>query len=145
MEEENRFKYMGANRRGKVWSFQLSDDPTDELLIMWTPKGMVRGGDYHDHRQYNLVVRGRVKFFERYGPDMEFPGKGKVSGEKETFMEEGQFHVFEPGIPHWFVALEDALTVEFFEKPRSKYTFEEYRDIIVAFEKMLDEKEKKEG
>jgi hypothetical protein len=40
---------MGATLRGKVWAFQISEDPTDELLIFFTPKGSVRGGDYHDH------------------------------------------------------------------------------------------------
>jgi len=140
MEDEKRFKYMGANKRGKVWSFQMTDDPMDEILIQFTPKGMVRGGDFHDHRQYNLIVRGRVKFFERYGPDMDLPGKGKVSGEKETFLEEGQFHVFEPGIPHWFVAMEDTISVEFFENPRTKYTFEEYRKVIEAMDKALEGK-----
>jgi len=138
MNDQKRFKYMGPTRRGKVWAFQLSEDPTDELLIFWTPAGAVRGGDMHNHRQYNLVIRGRVKFFERFGPDMNVPGKGEVSGEKETFLKEGQMGIFEPGIPHWFVALTDCIMIEFFEKPRSKIVFDEYRDIIKAFEKHLD-------
>ena len=141
MEDEKRFKYMGANRRGKVWAFQLSEDPTDELLIFFTPKGAVRGGDMHDHRQYNLVIRGQVKFFERFGPDMEVPKAGTISGQKETFLKEGQFGVFEPGIPHWFVALTDCIMLEFFELPRTKKGYAEYRDIIDAFERMLDQQE----
>jgi len=145
MEDSKRFKYMGPNRRGKVWAFQLSDDPTDELLIFFTPQGAVRGGDMHEHRQYNMVIRGRVKFFERYGPDMNIPGKGKVSGEKATFLNEGEMKAFEPGIPHWFVALTDCIMIEFFEKPRTKKVYDEYRDIIKAFERMLDEKEKEES
>jgi len=143
VDDTKRWKFMGKTRRGKVWAFQMSDDPMDELLIFFTPKGAVRGGDFHDHRQYNLVIRGQVKFYERYGPDMKIPGKCcKVSGENTTFLKEGQMRCFEPGIPHWFVALTDCIMLEFFERPRSKHVHEEYRDIIKAFEKMLDKKEK---
>lgn len=142
MNDKKRWQYMGKTTRGKVWAFQLTDDPTDELLIFWTPKGSVRGGDYHDHRQYNIVVRGRVKFFERFGPDMKVQGKGKVSGEKVTYLKEGQMAVFEPGIPHWFVALTDCIMIEFFEKPRSKYVDKEYRDIVMAVDKFMKKKEK---
>jgi len=137
MKDEERWKYMGKTLRGKVWAFQLSEDPTDELLIFFTPQGAVRGGDYHKHRQYNIVVRGEVKFFERYGPDIEVEGKGKISGEKVTYLTEGDMKVFEPGIPHWFLALTDCIMIEFFEKPRTKFIDKEYRDIILKVEEKL--------
>lgn len=143
MKDEKRFQYMGENRRGKVWAFAINEDPLEEVLIFYTPAGCVRGGDSHDHRQYNIVVRGTVKFYERYGPDTEVPGKGKESGEKVTYMHEGEMRIFEPGIPHWFVSLTDSWMIEWHERPRTKKVYPEYRNIIKAFEKMLDEKERK--
>jgi len=124
--------------RGKVYSFRFNDEPLRELMIMYTKAGAVRGGDYHSHRQYTLVLQGRLAIIERYSPEVTIDysgGKVTIPGEKVHYLNEGDFVVFEPGIPHWLVSLTDSWFIEFFEHPKTVSFYKPYRKIVEELKK----------
>ena len=130
--------------RGEVYSFRFNDEPLRELMIMHTKAGAVRGGDYHSHRQYTLVLQGRIAIIEKFSDDITIEySKGKVviPGEKVHYLKEGDFRVFEPGIPHWLVSLTDSWFIEFFEHPKTVTYYKPYREIVKELKRREEKQE----
>ena len=136
MKDNERIRFMGRDSRGAVWAFTINEDPFEEVMLFFTKKGEARGGDYHSYRQYNTILKGNVKFIEKYGDNIELPIKEKVSGEKVTLMKPGDSKAFGPNIPHICISLTDSWMIEFHELPKT-------RDIYIPYRKIIEEMKKK--
>ena len=90
------------DERGNV--VVLSDGETDYLLI-YTKKGYLRGGELHGGEQYNVLLKGEVRWFI----DEQLPVK-----QLEPFQTIGK------ETPHMMESLTDSVMLEWREYPIEK-------------------------
>lgn len=90
-----------------------------EFLIVFTKKGMLRGGDYHKSTQHDVVLIGWMEF--RYKKDGQ---------EQIKTLKAGEMIHFEPGVPHMFTAKEDTLILEWLDGEFEKSYYEPYRKLV---------------
>jgi len=90
-----------------------------EFLIIFTKKGMLRGGDYHKSTQRDFVLTGCMEF--RYKTD----GREHVKT-----LNAGEMIHFEPNVPHMFTAKEDTLIIEWLEGEFEKSYYQPYRKLV---------------
>jgi len=90
-----------------------------EFLLVFTKKGMLRGGDYHKSTQHDVVLSGSMEF--RYK-------KGTLEQIKTLGV--GEMIHFEPNVPHVFTAKEDTLIIEWLEGEFEKSYYEPYRRLV---------------
>jgi len=89
-----------------------------EFLLVFTKKGMLRGGDYHKSTQHDVVLMGSMEF--RYK-------KGALDQIKT--LSAGEMIHFEPNVPHMFTAKEDTLIIEWLDGEFEKSYYEPYRKL----------------
>ncbi len=100
MTETPHLEPIAQDRRGANWSLLLPNG--GELILIYTRKGMYRGGHSHDKPETNLMLSGRIKYWKMHpdGRETEFElGPGETSHN-------------EPGEAHLALALEDYWLVE---------------------------------
>lgn len=112
------------DERGVVWRVEVDGK---EYLFLKTVKGEVRGGDYHQSAQHNLVLKGRIIWIEKVC--MECP-EGR--GEDTTVLQEGDEYVSKPNVPHMLVSLDESVVIEWLEGPFEEQFYRPYRDKVEA-------------
>jgi hypothetical protein len=106
--------------RGEFWA--ILDGLTGyEFFLQKTMKGRMRGGDYHNSPQYEIVLDGKMEVWIKKD--------GKVS---KRIYYPGEAMVLEARVPHCKLALEDSLTLEWISShdPKDKFIDEEFREIV---------------
>ena len=70
-------------------------------------KGYARGGHYHKYNQIHFIISGKIACFE----------ENKESGKETRKIVEGNTSVLIPAnTAHMFIAIEDTIFLEFFQK-----------------------------
>jgi len=112
---------ISVNGRGTIFRIIVGKE-----IYWWsfTANGHGRGGDIHDGRQYNVVIKG--KFLVK----MMYPEEGEV----ERVLLEGDSIVIPNDIPHVFIALEDSWMLEWHDHKlppfKDKRYYEPYRKLV---------------
>ena len=89
-----RIEKIAEDFRGSSWAVLLPDGT--EGVLIFTKKGVLRGGHWHNKPETSLLLSGRMKYWK-----ME---RGK---ETEFVQEAGDVLHNEPGEPHLALSLED--------------------------------------
>jgi len=110
--------FEGEDSRGAVWSFMIGDL---EYILFYTKAGCLRGGDYHAHRQYNVILQGSI-FFTRLNHGIETT---------ET-LKEGTIAITEGGVPHYMKSIGESWVLEWHELPKSREIWNPYRRLVEA-------------
>jgi len=114
-------KFEGEDSRGKVWSFMIGDL---EYILFYTKDGKLRGGDYHSHRQYNVILQGSI-LFTRLNHGIETI---------ET-LEEGEITTTEGGVPHYMKSVGESWVLEWHELPKMREIWNPYRRLVIQSKK----------
>lgn len=111
------FKLIHRDKRGKIW---IAEFMGKEYLLLETKAGFYRGGDYHQTRQTDIVLRGSILWVM------------KKNGYSTTrYMRERDINVNPPLLPHMMISITDSLVLEWLEEPQPNKTYyKSYRDII---------------
>jgi len=97
---------VNQDKRGKIYRIVL-----DRVYwVSFTNNGFARGGDIHNGRQFNSILKG--KFLVK----MKFPTE-----EVEQVVFEGQSIIVPENIPHVFIALEDSIMIEWHDHKLPSY------------------------
>jgi quercetin dioxygenase-like cupin family protein len=88
-------KSIAKDARGASWSLLFPDG--SEAVLIFTKKGMLRGGHSHDRPETSLLLTGRIKYWK-----IDLDGR-----ETEFVHEAGQELHNAPGEIHMAEALED--------------------------------------
>ena len=100
-------KWIHKDDRGEIVCFY---EDGREYTLLTTRKGFARGGCVHPrHREYFVVLKGSVRYV------MDFPSEPYI----KNFIE-GMSGEVPNNIPHYLVALEDAITIEWGALPEEK-------------------------
>lgn len=103
---------VNEDKRGRIFSILLGKK---EYLILETTRGFRRGGDYHESKQYDIVLSGKIKV---------------VTPQEEKILQEGDSTAFLPFQPHYFEALENCYVLEWLSGPYEKKYYKPYRDLV---------------
>jgi len=110
---------MEEDKRGWIEKINIGDNV---CWISFTKKGYGRGGDVHNGRQYNVIIKGSFLVKELH-----------EGIERETVVATGRLITIQDGIPHVFIALEDTWMIEWHEFPlppfKEKKYYEPYRKL----------------
>lgn len=112
------FNKVHQDKRGDIYVFNLGER---EFLIFFTKKGALRGGHFHDLREYGVVLEGKIERRLMYDEREEI----------EIFYE-GDLGVVPPKIPHLVKALSDCWVLEWHEYPKNRVNYEPYRKLVEA-------------
>lgn len=109
---------INQDERGKIYRMVLDG----VYWISFTKKGYARGGDIHNGRQFNSILKG--KFLVK----MKFPTE-----EVKRVVLEGQSIIIPNNIPHVFIALEDSTMIEWHDHKlppyKEKRFYQPYREL----------------
>lgn len=101
----------------------------EEATLLYTLKNYARGGCIHKHSlEYLCVLSGKIQLFYKHYM-LDSGGDTDVN----IILVAGQNFMILPNMPHYFVALEDSLVIEWgpdLEEKNEKY--EDYRRIVDA-------------
>lgn len=92
-----------------------------ELTILETKSGFARGGTFHSSDEEFIVIEGTVEY--HIGNDM-------------YILKKGNHMTIKHGVPHYFKALTDSITMEWGADPQEKNTVNgAYRSIVEEINK----------
>jgi len=114
-----RFKLEQEDERGEVYSFVLSEDPFQELMLFFTKKGYLRGGHYHNVKEYRVVIQGKAWFTHK----SKKVDVGFLSGE-------GDLIICDSNTTHVMVAKTDCWIMEWWEPNKSTTTDKKARSMV---------------
>lgn len=79
----------------------------------------MRGGHFHDLREYGVVLEGKVE-------------RRLMLNDKEVveILSEGDLRIVPPKIPHLVKALTDCWVLEWHEYPKTRTNYEPYRKLV---------------
>jgi len=107
------FKHIHKDSRGEIMCFYKDGI---EYTLLTTKKGYARGGCVHPRNlEHFVILHGTVRYAIMYPSDELFRTYG-----------EGESGFIPHGIPHYFVALEDSMTLEWGAEIDEKNT----RDLV---------------
>ena len=113
------FEKINDDNRGKI--FKLTLDKV--YWLSFTKRGFSRGGDIHDGRQFNVVLKGEFKVLMHY-----------EKREVEVNMFEGDSIVIPENVPHVFIAKQDSWMLEWHDHKlppyKDKRFYRPYRDRV---------------
>ena len=112
------FKKVHEDTRGKIFVFHIGER---EFLLFFTKKGALRGGHFHDLREYGVVLEGEIERRLKYD-----------DREEVEVLTEGELRVVPPKIPHLVKALSDCWVMEWHEYPKNRVNFDPYRKLVEA-------------
>ena len=114
-------KKVHSDKRGETHSLTSELLHFPEVAIFYTKKGVARGGCIHPKSiEYLCVIEGEIEYV--YGEDMN----------KITLGPGDSFAIPEK-VPHYFLALEDSLVMEWGPPLEEKQEHHEYfRSIVMA-------------
>ena len=106
---------INEDKRGEIWTLMVGDV---EHTFLASKKGSARGGCIHRlHKEYAVVLEGAVEYH--------------VRGKKPKVYTKGQSIEIAANLPHYFVALEDSLTMEWGATPEEKKEkYPQWRKIV---------------
>jgi len=126
-EEILRRIFVSSDSRGwvVVWEFK-----GQEILMIYTKKGYMRGGEIHKGRQWNIILQGAVNWIiqQKY----MFP--------LHQLYYSSAYIVTPKEIPHMMEALTDTLMIEWREYPLEQPVnyYKSFRDLIEKRRQELD-------
>lgn len=91
---------MSSDGRGEI--FEIGDIGDLHLNVLTVKKGKVRGGHYHNYDEEFSVIYGKIEFHSGYEDQDEL-----------TIFHAGDTIVTTPNVPHYVLALEDSVMLEF--------------------------------
>jgi len=112
------------DKRGEINLFEIGGR---EFLLFFTKKDALRGGHIHDLREYCAILEGSI---ERH---LMIDDQDQID-----VLNEGDFSIVPPKIPHLVKALTDCWMIEWHEYPKNRIIYEPYRKLV---ERYLDEKD----
>jgi len=122
---ENKTELVHKDHRGKIWRLEIDGK---EYIIMETARGELRGGDYHQTAQHDLVLKGKILWIEKTCLSCE---EGK--GEDTRVVKEGEEITSKPNVPHMMVSFGGpSLVLEWLEGSFEKQYYKPFRDKIEA-------------
>jgi len=122
---ENKLELISKDRRGKIWRVEIDGQ---EYVLLETVRGELRGGDYHQTPQHDLVLKGKIFWIEKIC--LTCP---ENRGENMRVIREGEEYVSKPNVPHMLVSFGgSSLVLEWLEGPFEKQYYRPFRDKIEA-------------
>jgi len=120
-----RYKEIQKDERGEISVLYDTDDGGQkEITILKTNKGFARGGCIHRlNNELSIVIKGKIRFI---GAKLK----------SEVYIEDDMIWI-DKGTPHYFVALEDSITIEW------GATLDEKKEKDKKMRKIVDEINKK--
>ena len=95
---------INEDRRGQIWTVMIGDV---EHTFLTSNKTFARGGCTHRFsREYAVVLEGSVEYH--------------IRGRKPRIYRKGESLSIEKNCPHYFIALEDSITLEWGASPEEK-------------------------
>lgn len=98
---EPKLNLIHQDYRGEIYQILLPDDR--EIMLLFTKKGCLRGGHFHNKLEVDLFVSGRMQYRK-----IENGFYHEIVFEKSA----GDMLINHPGEPHLAVALEDSWLIE---------------------------------
>ena len=104
--------------RGEIRRFKINGT---KFNLIYTKAGMLRSGDYHNSKQYDLILKGKFRI------TMLKKGKNVV-------MQKGANSLVEipAKTPHLFEALKDSVMIEWWGGPFEAKYYAPYRKFVEA-------------
>ena len=95
---------INQDKRGEIWTLMIGDV---EHTFLTSYKKSARGGCIHRFStEYAVVLKGSVEYH--------------IRGKKTRVYKKGESLSIKPNCPHYFVALEDSVTLEWGASPEEK-------------------------
>jgi len=130
LSDPPRCKLIHIDKRGQITCFYLGET---EFTLLSTKKDYARGGCVHkDNSEFFVVLEGKVEYHIVNEKD------------KETIKVycKGENGIIPPNIPHWLIAVEDSLTLEWGATPEEKACKDpECRKVVDEINNIVDEME----
>lgn len=102
--EATQITLIHSDERGQIWILLIKGK---EHTFLVTHQGFARGGCVHPlSNEYAVIIKGRVEYH--------------VKGRKPRIYRTGQSLMIPRNHPHYFVALEDSIILEWGAKPQEK-------------------------
>lgn len=122
-------KLIHEDERGKIFSMTMEELLYDEVTIFYTNAGYARGGCIHKfNNEYYCVIQGKVEYVTK---------KGNLS--HHSFLLTGDSGIVPKGTPHYFMAVEDSVIMEW------GATIEEKQEKHKEFRKIVDNINKRQS
>jgi len=122
---ENKIKLISKDHRGKIWRLEIDNQ---EYILMETVRGELRGGDYHQTPQHDLVLKGRILWIEKWCQSCP-----EGQGENFRVIRQGEEIVTKPDVPHMLISFGGpSLVLEWLDGPFEKQYYRPFRDKIEA-------------
>ncbi len=113
-----------SDKRGKILRIKLGGM---KFNILYTKKGALRSGDYHNSTQHDLILKGMLEIW--------LSKNGKTVKLKKK---PNELIVIPPNTPHLFKFLSDSIMIEWWNKPFECKYYEPFRRLV---EKQFKKKE----
>ena len=113
------------DERGWIRKLVCNDNPEQIIWLSFTRKGYARGGDIHDGRQFNTVIKGDFLIKLKFSDNDESKNSFRIWTGKSI--------IIPKDIAHVFIALEDTLMIEWHDHELPPYEkkrfYEPYRKL----------------
>ena len=122
---ENKLELRREDERGKIWRLEIDGK---EYTLLYTVRGEVRGGEYHQTPQHTLVLKGRILWIRKVCLACE---EGR--GEDTRVINEAEEFITKPNVPHMMVSFGGpSLVLEWLEGFSEKQYYKPFRDKVEA-------------
>lgn len=95
--------------------------------VLYTKKDAIRSGDYHNSKQFDLILKGEFEIWMLIG--------GKTVKE---IKKENDFIIIPENIPHLFISKTDTIMIEWWEKDFEAKYYAPYRKYVEENIKKLE-------
>ena len=102
-----------SDERGEIYHLVMNKK---RISLLHTNKGCLRGADIHPHKQFDVVLKGKITFIERWEV-------GKVT----TPLKVGDCITIKEGNPHYFESMTDSWVLEWWDGAFKSEYYEPYR------------------
>ena len=102
--------------RGSIHRMEIGGQ---KFNVLYTKAGSYRSGDWHPHRQFDVVISGRADVQLRH-----------VVGDGSRLLCPGGQLVIRPNTPHLFYFPEDTVMIEWWDGPLVVNYYEPWRKIV---------------
>lgn len=107
------------DKRGEIHVIDEFLKDNKEITLIHTNKGFARGGGIHKYNtEHHTIVEGKMKY---------------IVNDEEFILNAGDSLSIDKGIPHYCIALENSITIQFGTTPI------EQQDMYGKFRKIVDE------
>jgi len=123
-----RLRNVHNDKRGEIHVIEEFLKYNKEITLIHTNKGFARGGCNHElNDEYHIVVEGQMKYI--LGNNSPHPAHPE--GVETYLLSKGHILRIPRNTPHYCVALEDSITIEFGTTPEEQGTkYAKFRKIV---------------